>query len=30
MHAKLKPNAIPAARVNMNVFTTAGLNNPEK
>jgi hypothetical protein len=29
MYAKLKPNEIPTARVNMNVFPTAGLNSPE-
>ena len=29
MYAKLKPNKIPTARVNMNVFPTAGLNSPE-
>jgi hypothetical protein len=29
MYAKLKPNEIPAARVNMNVLPTVGLNSPE-
>jgi hypothetical protein len=29
MYAKLKPKAIPTARVNMNVFPIAGLNGPE-
>jgi hypothetical protein len=29
MYAKLKPNEIPTARVNMNVFPTIGLNSPE-
>jgi hypothetical protein len=29
MYAKLKPNEIPTASVNMNVFPTAGLNSPE-
>jgi hypothetical protein len=29
MYAKLKPTAIPTAKVNMNVLTTAGLNRTE-
>jgi hypothetical protein len=29
MYAKLKPNEIPIASVNMNVFPTAGFNSPE-